>query len=113
MGKELPNSCIECKEADCMGYCKRLEDRQEDYALKRHKDCPLEGKIKLYDLIQVIKEPEEREIPLITGDKILLEPNKMLVYLEEKYAKEDKNSISYEFLSFLGYEFEKVGKWEV
>ena len=42
MGKELPNSCIECKEADCMGYCKRLEDRQEDYALRRHKDCPLE-----------------------------------------------------------------------
>lgn len=42
MGKELPNSCIECKEADCMGYCKKLEDRQEDYALRRHKDCPLE-----------------------------------------------------------------------
>ena len=38
----LPNSCIECKEADCMGYCKRLEDRQEDYALRRHKECPLE-----------------------------------------------------------------------
>lgn len=44
MGKELPNSCIECKEADCMGYCKKLEDRQEDYALARHKDCPLENK---------------------------------------------------------------------
>ena len=40
--KELPKSCIECKEADCTGYCKILKDRQEDYALARHKDCPLE-----------------------------------------------------------------------
>lgn len=112
MERTLPNSCIECKEADCMGYCKRLEDRQEDYALARHKDCPLEEK-KVYELIQVIKEPEYREVSLIVGDKILLDPNKMIVYLEEKYAKEDKNSTSYEFLSFLGYEFKKVGKWEV
>ena len=43
MERELPNSCIECKEADCMGQCKILNDRQEDYALKRHNDCPLEG----------------------------------------------------------------------
>lgn len=41
--KRLPNSCIECKEADCFGYCKKLKDRHEDYALRRHKDCPLEG----------------------------------------------------------------------
>lgn len=40
--KKLPNSCIECKESDCMGYCKKLNDRQEDYALARHKYCPLE-----------------------------------------------------------------------
>lgn len=40
--KELPNTCIECNKADCTGYCKILNDRQEDYALKRHKDCPLE-----------------------------------------------------------------------
>ena len=39
---ELPKSCIECKLADCMGHCKELKDRQEDYALRRHKDCPLE-----------------------------------------------------------------------
>ena len=113
MGKELPNSCIECKEADCMGYCKKLEDRQEDYALRRHKDCPLDGKIKLYDLIQVIKQPELIPIPLMVGDKILLDPNKVIVYLEEKYAKEDKYGISYEFLSALGYEFKKICKWEV
>lgn len=41
--KHLPNSCIECPKADCTGYCKILNDRQEDYALRRHKDCPLEG----------------------------------------------------------------------
>ena len=41
--KQLPNSCIECPKADCTGYCKILNDRQEDYALTRHKDCPLEG----------------------------------------------------------------------
>ena len=41
--KDLPKSCIECKEADCTGYCKILKDRQEDYALKRHDECPLEG----------------------------------------------------------------------
>ena len=40
---ELPKSCIECKLADCMGHCKELKDRQEDYALARHKNCPLEG----------------------------------------------------------------------
>lgn len=39
---ELPKSCIECRQADCMGHCKILNDRQEDYALKRHDDCPLE-----------------------------------------------------------------------
>ena len=38
----LPKSCIECPEADCIGYCKRLQDRQDDYALRRHKRCPLE-----------------------------------------------------------------------
>ena len=41
--KNLPNSCIECKEADCMGHCKILNDRQKDYALRRHDGCPLEG----------------------------------------------------------------------
>ena len=40
--KDLPKSCIECRQADCTGYCKILKDRQEDYALRRHKDCPLE-----------------------------------------------------------------------
>lgn len=40
--KQLPKSCIECYKADCTGYCKILNDRQEDYALTRHKDCPLE-----------------------------------------------------------------------
>lgn len=40
--KSLPGNCIECKQADCLGHCKILKDRQEDYALKRHKDCPLE-----------------------------------------------------------------------
>lgn len=68
---------------------------------------------KIYELIKVIKQPELIPIPLKIGDKILLEPNKMLVYLEEKYAKEDKYGISYEFLSFLGYEFKKIGKLEV
>ena len=68
---------------------------------------------KIYELIKVIKQPELIPIPLMVGDKILLEPNKMIVYLEEKYAKEDKYGISYEFLSSLGYEFEKIGKWEV
>lgn len=43
-GKQLPNSCIECHKADCTGYCKILNDRQEDYALRRHKHCPLELK---------------------------------------------------------------------
>ncbi len=41
--KDLPKSCIECRQADCTGYCRILNDRQEDYALARHKDCPLEG----------------------------------------------------------------------
>lgn len=68
---------------------------------------------KIYELIKVIKQPELIPIPLMVGDKILLDPNKMIVYLEEKYAKEDKYGISYEFLSSLGYEFEKIGKWEV
>lgn len=40
--KNLPKSCIECETSDWTGYCKILKDRQEDYALKRHKDCPLE-----------------------------------------------------------------------
>ena len=40
-----PKSCIECPKADALGYCKILNDRQEDYALKRHKKCPIgEGK---------------------------------------------------------------------
>ena len=39
---DLPKSCIECEKADCIGYCKELKDRQEDYALARHKNCPLE-----------------------------------------------------------------------
>lgn len=43
MKKEKPSSCIECPKADCTGYCRILNDRQEDYALKIHKDCPLEG----------------------------------------------------------------------
>ena len=42
MTNDLPNSCIECKKADCTGYCKELKDREEDYALKRHSECPLE-----------------------------------------------------------------------
>ena len=37
----IPNSCIECKNADVIGYCKILNDRQEDYALKRHNNCPI------------------------------------------------------------------------
>lgn len=41
MGIKLPNSCIECTQADVIGYCKILNDRQEDYALKRHNKCPL------------------------------------------------------------------------
>lgn len=40
---KLPRSCIECEKSDCVGYCRILNDRQEDYALARHKDCPLEG----------------------------------------------------------------------
>ena len=40
---ELPGTCIECKEADCLGYCKILRDRKEDYAIRRHRNCPLEG----------------------------------------------------------------------
>lgn len=44
MEKELPKSCIGCKQVDCTGYyCKMLNDRQEDYALARHNDCPSEG----------------------------------------------------------------------
>lgn len=42
MGRLTVKNCIECKNADCFGYCKILNDRQEDYALKRHKNCPLE-----------------------------------------------------------------------
>lgn len=43
MSKRLtkPRTCIECLDADCFGYCKILKDRQEDYALKRHKNCPI------------------------------------------------------------------------
>lgn len=41
MGVKKPKSCIECVQADCTGYCKILNDRQEDYALKRHKKCPI------------------------------------------------------------------------
>lgn len=41
MGIKTPNSCIECTQADVIGYCKILNDRQEDYALKRHNKCPL------------------------------------------------------------------------
>lgn len=44
--KEMPNSCIECKKADCIGYCKELKDREEDYALKRHSKCPLDKEAK-------------------------------------------------------------------
>lgn len=40
---DLPKSCIECKKADCTGYCKELKDRQDDYAFARHKNCPLDG----------------------------------------------------------------------
>lgn len=36
-----PKSCIECPKSDVIGYCKILNDRQEDYALKRHKNCPI------------------------------------------------------------------------
>ena len=36
-----PKNCIECPKADVLGYCKILNDRQEDYALKRHKNCPI------------------------------------------------------------------------
>jgi hypothetical protein len=38
----IPISCIECLKADCFGHCKILNDRQEDYAIKRHKNCPIE-----------------------------------------------------------------------
>ena len=41
-GVILPKSCIECPEANCIGYCKHLPYRQEDFALRRHKHCPLE-----------------------------------------------------------------------
>lgn len=37
----IPRSCIECSNADIMGHCKILNDRQEDFAIKRHKNCPI------------------------------------------------------------------------
>ena len=40
----LPESCIQCKEADFLGYCNILNERHKEYAIKRHKKCPLEGK---------------------------------------------------------------------